>query len=187
MRYDWRTIEYRYRRGETAYAISKSLGGKPTKQGIVNRAKKHGWAKFDPDELPAITPPKSLNSLGADTPQNRALILQKLSEGATLKLAAACAGISDESLRLMRKRDPIFLAECQAARAEHLTRKVAQVDKAGEKDWKAAAWFIDRSPEGRQAYPSGDRGSTLQLNIQINRDEPVAIDGEVVYEADSGE
>ena len=42
---DWDSIKDRWLMGESAYAISKSLGGKPTKQGISQKAKRHKWAE----------------------------------------------------------------------------------------------------------------------------------------------
>ena len=35
----WRDIQHRWVKGESAYAISKSLGGRPSKQAISQKAK----------------------------------------------------------------------------------------------------------------------------------------------------
>jgi hypothetical protein len=44
---DWKLIKLRYEAGQTAYAISQSLGGKPSKQGIHQKAQRDGWQRQD--------------------------------------------------------------------------------------------------------------------------------------------
>ena len=62
---DWASIKHRWVKGESAYAISKSLGGTPTKQGISQKAKRQEWETLrQPGVLSDKHEEKSLVALG---------------------------------------------------------------------------------------------------------------------------
>ena len=48
---NWDVIHLRYKQGETPYSISKSLGGVPSKVGIMKRAKRESWERIDAETM----------------------------------------------------------------------------------------------------------------------------------------
>ena len=142
---NWDVIRLRYMKGETPYAISKSLGGKPSKVGIAKRAKREGWTQVDSDtqrtaENLSIIRRTSGSSLGKRTPENIALILGSVELGATEKVAAGVAGIAPKTLTRWKQEDPRFAMEIHARRSQNVAEKLRCIDQASQKDWKAAAW-----------------------------------------------
>ena len=92
----WEQIQVRWLQGETAYAISKSLKGTPTRQAINRKAKRDGW-----DRCPTVSDKhltRTFIELGNDLPENRLKVLQLLSQGVTYRLAAGVIGVSEDTL-----------------------------------------------------------------------------------------
>jgi hypothetical protein len=175
-RYDWNAIQRLYEDGRTAYAIAQ-MEGMPTKQAISYRAKRGNWdqnkvvAQALPP-LPTISPSKA-------TPECVSRILSHLRNGATLRLACAQEGITDAYLRDLRNREPALDAQVQSAMAAYVAGKVRQIETAADRDWKAAAYLVDRHPLAREEYRTrettkGEGGIQIVLNIQ--RDEHETID-----------
>ena len=101
----WDQIQIRWLQGESASAISKSLGGKPTRQGINKRARRENWR-----QLPTVSKKHlelSPMQLGQDTPENRARVLELLQEGVSFNLAAGVIGVSRNTLLNWRKGDRV--------------------------------------------------------------------------------
>ena len=44
---DWQLVRMKFESGQSPYAISRDLGGRPTKQGIAKRAAREGWKVTD--------------------------------------------------------------------------------------------------------------------------------------------
>lgn len=87
------------------------------------------------------------------TPSREAALLNAIEEGMPLKQAAMLAGISYDTLNRWRTRGNSEFAPdefrkfCKALeRAEAVAMQVnlARVRAAGEKDWRAAAWILER-------------------------------------------
>lgn len=108
-------------------------------------------------------------------------VLEKVCEGVRLGMsyerAAERVGISATSLREWVRKDEAGVpryrgvgAALQKARADGETRLLARIVKAGEEDWKAAAWILERRhPESyakiERRELSGPNGDPLKVEI----------------------
>jgi hypothetical protein len=167
---DWNLIKQRYRQGETAYAISKSLNGKPSKNGIANRAEREGWERISDstrsvaENLPIVRRARG-SSLGKRSPENIAVILDAISQGATEKVAAALAGVSSKTISRWKQEDPKFAMEIHARRAQKTAERIQQVERAAEKNWNAAAWLLERDPHSREEFSKQNRQKEMPTVI----------------------
>jgi hypothetical protein len=78
------------------------------------------------------------------TPDRVTAILQALDAGHTRRVAAAAGGICEETFRRWVAADPVLqqrVAQSEAV-AEHSL--VECIKRAGEVDWRAAAWLLER-------------------------------------------
>lgn len=167
---DWLSIRLRYLNGETAYSISKELGGRPTKQGIAQRAEREGWGKARQGKILVYNGNGELTD-SRDIQKDK--ILQALMHGASYKLAAAIAGLSKKTLSRWREKDPDFATLVLEARAQRLGKHEQNINDAGDRgDWKASAYMLERDPLTRDQYAKQEAPETaIQFNIGINRDE----------------
>ena len=87
-----------------------------------------------------------------DNPNVRNLLLASLRAGATLKMAALAAGIDRVTLWRWIKRGKkaksgkyrAFLRELIQASAMGGVRNVTCISRAAARDWRAAAWMLER-------------------------------------------
>jgi hypothetical protein len=174
--YDWNAIQRLYEDGHTAYAIAQ-MEGMPTKQAISYRAKRGNW---DQNKVVAqALPPLPTTRQDKATPECIARILGRLRSGATLRLACAAEGITDSWLRQLRSEEPALDAFVESAMADYVAGRISQIQSAADRDWKAAAYLVDRHPLAREEYRTrettkGEGGIQIVLNIQ--RDEHETID-----------
>lgn len=100
-----------------------------------------------------VEPPKLRGRPSLLTEDLQAMLLSGIEEGLPLKQAAMLAGICYETLNRWRKKGesesapPEFRHFCQAlqrSEAVAMQRLVSQVSKAGNTDWRAAAWILER-------------------------------------------
>ena len=168
----WTAAELRYIAGESLYSIAKDLP--VSKTALQKRAKRDGWTR----EANGIVSDKhrgGFPDLGADTPENRARVIELLQAGGSYTVAAMTIGVSADMLRSWRRSDPAFEAQCVAARGHSLHRAEATIARHSEKDWKAAARRLSAAEETADQYrQSGQSGSKLEVIININRDEAEA-------------
>ncbi len=174
--FDWPAIRAGYERGMSPTEIAKTIPESPSRQAIEKRAKREGWevAKL-PDQAPGT------ELTGKDA--TKAVVLQKIRSGVPLGVAAKAAGIHDNTLRNWRNDDVAFGEAVQAARAAFIARKIEQVDEAGERDWKAAAYVLERSPETRDQYGHKQDSGGVTVVLNINRKEGITIEGHRVSES----
>ena len=169
---DWADIHLRFINGETIYAIAKSLKGQISKQAIMYRQQKEGWVKAD--RVEQEFPVKVGNEVLDLKDERKALIVQALSEGKTLKVASAKGGISDDTLKRWRDADAEFESIVVRARALQLGCHEDTLSKASERgDWKAAAYILERDPITKEHYHQRDQqvGTAIQINVGIDRNE----------------
>ena len=184
---NWDVIRRRYMRGETPYAISKSLGGKPSKVGITKKAKREEWEQIDDETMRTaenlpIVRRASGSALGKRAPENIALILESIEQGATEKVAAGIAGISPKTLTRWKQEDPRLAMEIHARRSQNIAEMLRHINKAAQKDWKAAAWSLERDPYSREEFSNRNKEKEMPkvfLNIQLD---PVVIEGQKGHE-----
>jgi hypothetical protein len=102
------------------------------------------------------------------TPEACQKIIEAVRTGLPLKFAAACAGLTDEGLRLWRERDPKFAQELEIARLTSVKERWEIIQAAARGngdtpgDWKAAAWSVERT------WPKDFGRPEFQLNLQNN-------------------
>jgi len=185
MDYDWPYIQMRFEAGETAYAISKSMGGKPSKQGIAKRVKAEGWKPSDSsflnvaEQLPSIKRALAVRQ-SKKTPETVAVIADLLSQGCSLEIAAVTAGISQRTLREWRSSDPELRTFLDRCRASSLATAEQVLHKAMFKDWKAAQAKLQAAPETRDQYGKGSTDNKVEIVINIDRSDGVTIEGQVI-------
>ena len=85
------------------------------------------------------------------TKQTRERLLELLALGASKKAACESAGISYELLRRWERKGEAgegpfvgFVASLKKANCEAYQKALASIVKAGEKQWQASAWFLER-------------------------------------------
>lgn len=171
--FDWPAIRAAAERGLTPTEIANTLPDSPSRQAIEKRMKREGW---EVATLPNQAPDTQLTGTDA----TRAVVLQKVRSGVPLGIAARAAGIHPNTLKNWRDDDVTFGEAVQAARAAFLARKIAQVDEAGERDWKAASYLIERAPETRDEFGATKSDNSLTIVLQIDRSEGITIDGSAI-------
>lgn len=78
------------------------------------------------------------------TPERIGIILDSLRQGATLRLAAMCAGIDEDTLMAWRRADPELAEQVNQALGEACMVHTRRVAEASVKDWRASAYFLNR-------------------------------------------
>jgi hypothetical protein len=71
-------------------------------------------------------------------------VCMALREGATYVQAAGAAGISHDTLTRWRRDNPEIDAAVQVAEHVAAARWLGCIDRAADRDWKAAAWLLER-------------------------------------------
>lgn len=92
---------------------------------------------------------------------HKAAILESMRNGAYLKDAATAAGVDVQAVRAEMRRDPDFRLLVDQARVEATTFAITVIRNAAVTDWRAAAWFLERTrpkdfQEQRQLEVSGE-------------------------------
>jgi hypothetical protein len=64
--------------------------------------------------------------------------------GCSVEQAAQAEGIVPDTIRRWLRRYPAFAAEVDQARAHCVAKLLHRVNCAAEKDWRAAAWLLER-------------------------------------------
>lgn len=95
------------------------------------------------------------------TPELETRLLALLRAGVPKEVACAGVGIDSRTLRVWmgRARDgeekfEDFANKLEIAQAEAQSSMLVQIRKAGSKDWKALAWFLERCFSERYGYKS---------------------------------
>lgn len=109
------------------------------------------------------------------TPERETRLLARIAEGLPLRQAANLAGMSYETLNRWRIQGEAkgakpefrhFWQSLRKAQALAMERLVSRIQKAARKDWKAAAWLLERRHADEFARPqrmehSGPGGSPI--------------------------
>jgi len=179
---DWQLVQMKFEAGQSPYAISRDLGGRPTKQGIAKRAKREGWQADASGvlsvaaELPIVKRAQMLTGPTKCSAERVAFILDLVGRGASIKLAATAAGINPKTLKQWQASDPQFAEQLRQARAGKLAEWIAHIDSAAARDWKAADRLLQASPEAEDFSQHQVGGITVVLNI--DREHGALIEGQ---------
>jgi len=96
-----------------------------------------------------------------DTPARRAAILMALGKGVSRHGAAAIAGIHRDTLAEWEKKDPAFSDAVTRAMDISESVYVELIEEAAKKDWRAAAWMLER--RHREDY-----GKRSRADVQVD-------------------
>lgn len=159
--YDWPTIRNSYERGISPSEIARTVPESPSRQAIEKRAIKEGWqvavVQSQPDQPVSDT--------------TRGVIVQKVRSGVPFTQAAREAGITERTLYNWRHDGSGFAEILEAARAAFLSKQIERIDDAGTRDWKAAAYLLERAPETRSEFGQKQDSGGLTIVLNINRAE----------------
>jgi (p)ppGpp synthase/HD superfamily hydrolase len=78
------------------------------------------------------------------TPERVAIILEALGDGMTQRDASMLAGISEDTLCIWKRTNSEFSEKMGQKAIEYKQKLMKRIEKAGEKDWKATAWLLER-------------------------------------------
>lgn len=78
------------------------------------------------------------------TPERVAIILEGLSNGLSQRDCALLAGIHEDTLCSWKFNNSEFSEQMGQKSIEYKQKLIKRVTDAGEKDWKATAWILER-------------------------------------------
>lgn len=94
-----------------------------------------------------------------------------LEQGNTITDACAITGIRPDQYYAELKADPKFKEKMDRAFAFARQLHLTNIKNAGERDWRASAWFLERTaPKDfgqKQLEPPAGKDNGKQINIQI--------------------
>lgn len=76
--------------------------------------------------------------------------------GCSLRAAARLAGCAESTVRNLLKRKRAFAARFRKAEQHRKIVSLRHVQSAGEKNWRAAAWLLERANPNEYAPPKPD-------------------------------
>jgi len=187
---DWDEIRQRVQAGEGYSSVAQDY--EVSRQAITKRCNKEGWISDKPittavrrqlrkrnqaqpsatAQPVAVQPSQPL----VERSDKRAAIVQLLSEGVPKVHAAAVAGVSEATLHRWVNEDDQFKRDLRAAESAAVALRVQRIGRAGEKDWRADSWYLERTQKATFGADSG-KGGGLAVQINIMRDgEPEVVD-----------
>ena len=191
---DWDEIKERVLAGEGYTSVAKDY--EVSRQAIQKRCNKEEWIANKPRSMavkrelykrnqkaqpiataqpaqPVAVQPAQPVVLRED---KRAAIIQLLADGVPKTHAAAVAGVSEATLHRWVNEDDKFKSEVRAAESAAVALRVQRIGKAGEKDWRADSWYLERTQKAVFGADAG-KGGGLAVQINIMRDgEPEVVD-----------
>ena len=186
---DWPAIRARIEAGEGYTSVAKDFD--VTRQAIQKRCKREEWLKgkdrtiavrrelhkrnqilanatAQPETQPqpvAVAQPSQPVMLRDD---KRMAIIEMLGEGVPKVHAAAIAGVSEATLHRWVNEDEKFKSDVRAAESAAVALRVRRIGKAGEKDWRADSWYLERTQRAEFGSDS-QRGGGVAVQINIER------------------
>ena len=103
-------------------------------------------------------------------------ILDALSNGQTRRVAAACGGVSDDTLRRWIIADTQLSMRVSAAESQAEMALVTCIRNAAGHDWRAAAWLLERRDPANWSLRQ-------QLAVHATTQEPMKVIVEYVDQA----
>ena len=191
---DWDEIKERVLAGEGYTSVAKDY--EVSRQAIQKRCNKEEWIANKPRSMAVkrelykrnqkaqpIATAQPAQPVAAQPAQpvvlredKRAAIIQLLADGVPKTHAAAVAGVSEATLHRWVNEDDKFKSEVRAAESAAVALRVQRIGKAGEKDWRADSWYLERTQKSTFGSDAG-KGGGLAVQINIMRDgEPEVVD-----------
>ena len=186
---DWPAIRARIEAGEGYTSVAKDY--EVTRQAIQKRCKREEWLKGKDRTIAVRRELHKRNQMLANaTPQpdgqpqlvagaqpsqpvmlrddKRTAIIEMLGEGVPKVHAAAIAGVSEATLHRWVNEDEKFKSDVRAAESAAVAFRVRRIGKAGEKDWRADSWYLERTQRAEFGSDS-QRGGGVAVQINIER------------------
>jgi hypothetical protein len=107
-------------------------------------------------------------------PQRRETLLKALEAGNTRKAACAYAGLSEDAFARYCASNPDFTDDVGEAEAKAVIRHVGLILQAANKDWRAAAWWLERKfpdewgRKNRTILTGADRGPIAVQEVHFD-------------------
>ena len=106
----------------------------------------------------------------------KAAVLDLLADGVPKIHAAQAVGVHENTLTRWLNEDVEFGGKVRAAESAAVALRVQRIGKAGEKDWRADSWYLERTQRATFGADAG-KGGGLAVQINIMRDgEPEVVD-----------
>jgi len=132
-------------------------------------------AEVQPSATKRATTKRGVQKFDKDTPETRNAILGLLQDGVPKAHAAQASGVSESTLRRWIANDDRFSSEVRAAESAAVALRVQRIGKAGEKDWRADSWYLERTQKATFGSDAGKGGGVaVQINI-VRGDEPEVV------------
>jgi len=194
---DWDEIKERVLAGEGYTSVAKDY--EVSRQAIQKRCNKEEWIANKPRSMAvkrelykrnqkaqpiataqpvavAVAQPAQPSQSVLVRDDKQATVLALLKDGVPKTHAAAVAGVSEATLHRWVNDDESFRSEVRAAESAAVALRVQRIGKAGEKDWRADSWYLERTQRGTFGSDAG-KGGGLAVQINIMRDgEPEVVD-----------
>jgi len=192
---DWSAIKARVLAGEGYTSVAKDFD--VSRQAIQKRCKREEWLRgkhrtmavrrelhkrnqvaqpVQPDAQPVAVASAQPKAVVVDRDDKRNAVLELLSDGVPKVHAAQAVGVHENTLTRWMNEDREFSAKARAAESAAVALRVQRIGKAGEKDWRADSWYLERTQRATFGSDSGKGGGVaVQINI-VRGDEPEVID-----------
>ena len=184
---DWDEIKQRVQAGESYSSVANDHD--VSRQAITKRCKKEGWISDRPITTavrrqlhkrnqaqegataqpvavqpaePVEAKPSASVAIRAD---KKAAVLDLLRDGVPKVHAAQAVGVHENTLLRWLNEDAEFGGEARAAESAAVALRVQRIGKAGEKDWRADSWYLERT---QRATFGADAGKAGGIAVQIN-------------------
>ena len=191
---DWDEIKERVLAGEGYTSVAKDY--EVSRQAIQKRCNKEEWIANKPRSMAvkrelfkrnqkaqpiataqpvavAVAQPSAVVIARED---KRAAVLALLKDGVPKVHASQAVGVHENTLTRWIQEDSEFSAEVRAAESAAVALRVQRIGKAGEKDWRADSWYLERTQKATFGADAG-KGGGLAVQINIMRDgEPEVVD-----------
>ncbi len=192
---DWPAIRARIEAGEGYTSVAKDY--EVTRQAIQKRCNREEWLKgkdrtiavrrelhkrnlmlanatAQPDGQPQLVAGAQPSQPVMLRDDKRRAIVEMLGEGVPKVHAAAIAGVSEATLHRWVNEDEKFKSEVRAAESAAVALRVRRIGKAGEKDWRADSWYLERTQRAEFGSDSQKGGGVaVQINIERGGDTEV--------------
>jgi hypothetical protein len=192
---DWPAIRARIEAGEGYTSVAKDF--EVTRQAIQKRCNREEWLKgkdrtiavrrelhkrnqmlanatAQPDGQPQLVAGAQPSQPVMLRDDKRKAIVEMLGEGVPKVHAAAIAGVSEATLHRWVNEDEKFKSEVRAAESAAVALRVRRIGKAGEKDWRADSWYLERTQRAEFGSDSQKGGGVaVQINIERGGDTEV--------------
>ena len=184
---DWDRGRRLYEEGATLKDTAAALG--VTRQSIEYRIKKQGWV--GPREVTrlewrqrlvrqraekaAVAGGVVLTDEDADRVEMESLpeIKKRACEFAALggsrNMIAQMLAVKMSDLNAWMATDRVFEARFRLANLASARKRIEQIEAAGDKDWRAAAWLLERSPATKEEFSElkSAPGGGPQIIVQV--------------------